>query len=579
MLKQSLFYKFMLGVFALSFAFVMGCGGSDSTSASSESGEDSSSDSDSTEVSSSSEDEEISSSSEDDEKSSSSIKSSSSSSKKESKSSSSSKKVSSSSSQKEWSIELEEVPSECPVKKHSKKVKTLTKSSENTISGSSLQFDNEFATKDVSEVTYYEDGSFFLKCGDEKRCLARTRFVNSENKNLDDLGKISVNMTFVTGGEADSSYVGASAYASNDNELLRVNVYFVEGYISDSDLFAYGEEFTDVSANYENYTIFKSLSQKQVSKGTEKTYTYFVIHEASENCVSIEVSSLLKHIPEIADDDVQLRWVAVSTEVRGHANAAVDMLEAKINVENKNPYVLDESETADEFCKETKTHPTSGVVLETDGASQNITVDDIDYKFEVFTANEGFSSEVFFDGSFKMDCQEGNDNCEVNLFRVFKEKQKYTSLGRIDVEYSFSKEGSGGESIMGVHGYMDDDGREVEFFVLEDWLESFHINSDFFGEKKGEITVDGSSYDVYYLAVEANAENQLVKDQYRITSVRSDKRRCGTVNVSAQMDKWTKDLGIDVFPLVKVGPSGFFVAGASGTADFTYAKVNVQERE
>lgn len=124
---------------------------------------------------------------------------------------------------------------------------------------------------------------------------------------------------------------------------------------------------------------------------------------------------------------------------------------------------------------------------------------------------------------------------------------------------------------------MDDDGREIEFFVLEDWLESFPITKDYFGEKKGEITVDGSVYEVYYLAEEATAENQLPKDQYRITSIRKDKRRCGSVNMSAQLEKWTKELGIDVFPLVKMGVSGFFVAGANGSVDFTYAKVNVQE--
>lgn len=571
------FYKFVFGLSAFALAFVMGCGDSDSASASSESNEEISSDSDSTEVSSSSEAEDENMSSQEEDESSSSEEETddmSSSSKKESKSSSSSKKASSSSSKKELSIELDELPSSCPVAKHSKKVKTLTKNSENTIAALSLEFDNEFASKGASEATFYEDGSFLLKCGDEKGCMARTRFVNTKSVGLDELGDISVDLTFTTGGEADSSYVGASAYASNESELVRVYVYFVNGFVSNSSPLIYGEEFTNVNVGFENYTLYKSLSQKQTSKGTEKTYTYYVLQESLEQCSSIDVSGILLHIPEIAEDDnVVLRWLGVSAEIRGDAKAAVDMLEAKVNIENA--YELDESDASNEFCKETIEHTGKGTALNEDG-SVELTVDSVSYIYET-SAMDGFKSKYYKDGSFEMECPDAAEtNCESNLFRDFG-KKKYTSFGRIDVEYSFEKEGASGQSFIGVHGYMDDDGREIEFFVLEDWLESFPITKDYFGEKKGEITVDGSVYEVYYLAEEATAENQLPKDQYRITSIRKDKRRCGSVNMSAQLEKWTKELGIEVFPLVKMGVSGFFVAGANGSVDFTYAKVNVQE--
>lgn len=579
---QGIACKFVIGAAALSLALFAGCG-SDSSSGS-DSGDDpveeSSSSGDvessSDEGSSDSEDVEDSSSSENAKSSSSAKKGDSSSSKKQSINSSFSF---GSSASKVKTKDPTVVEKTCSVVAHTGTEKALTATSENTIPTLGVDFHNEFSKKKAGTATYYTDGSFMLSWTDDAADgLARLQKSVKGSKTYSELGDIFVEYTAVLSGTATTSYVGASAYASSDDDLNTVSLYVVENYLDESEPLMSGNKMGEFDLGDGSYSIHMFLDQMVTMAGTQKNYSVFVVREEPRLCGYLDMTAIFDEVVSVGVPEVPLRWVAVSAEIQEGGSALIDMQEAKIGLDQGAAGDIDTSDAADEFCKVEHVHlEDDAKTVDLDAGSTSgslpLTVDGVEYLLDVYASAEGLAMSYYDDGAFSMECSGKNEmDCEVDLYREFATPVLYTDAGRINVEYSFSKEGSNGVSIFGAHGYMEthDKKSKLEFFVLEDWLESFPLEMNF-GEKKGELSIDGSSYEVYVSCSE-NASGKSCK----LYSVRKNKRRCGSVNLTAQISQW-ESMGVEMSPLTKVSVVGLMVSGAAGTADFGYANISIEK--
>lgn len=581
---QGIACKFVVGAAALSLALFAGCGGDSSSGSdsnddpveeSSSSGEESSSSEEVDDESSSSEAEDEDA---DDESSSSKAKSSSS---EKVASSSSSKKVRSSSSYNFFSSSSRRktkdptvIEKTCAEVAHTGTSKSLTASSENTIPTMDLTFRNEFSKKKAGTATYYTDGSFTFALDDDAADgLARSQKFVKGSKLYSELGDISVEYTAVLSGSSTTSYVGASAYASSDDGLENVTIYVIENYLDESEPIVGGSKVGDFDLGDGMYEVYLFFEQMVKLEGTQKDYTYFILRESPRLCGYLDMTAIFDEVVSLGAPDVPLRWVAVSAEIQEGGHATIDMQEVKVNLDQGSDADIDTTAAADEFCKVEHTHVGEAVSLGLDTMA-TLNVDGVSYKVDADASDEGLVASYFDDGAFSLECSgDKGMMCEVDLYREFASPVLYTDIGRINVEYSFAKEGGDGISIFGAHGYMKtrDSSYTLEFYVLEDWLESYPIEMNF-GEKQGELEIDGSLYEVY---LNCNGANAKVKSCH-LASIRKDKRRCGSVNLTAQINQW-ESMGVDTAPLTKVSVMGFMNDGAEGKVDFSYANIDIAE--
>lgn len=586
---QNIACKALAGTFALSLAFMTGCDESSNpskpsggekveSSSSSVEEEDSSSSVDEDEVSSSSEESE-------DEASSSSKAKSSSSSKKRSSSSaavSSSSKIpfnfsSSSRKAKSSSSRSASVVKTCTEVAHTGTSKTLTGSSVNKILGTKFEFHNEF-DRNTGSATYYADGSFELSCEDDYDCAARMQVSNNSGKPYDELGEITVEFTASVSGEADFSAVGARAYASSNDGLQNLYVSVIEAVLDESEVLGKGKLIGSVDLDGSKYDVIKYEDQMVTSEGVKKEISFFLVRIDKRLCGIVNMSAVFDELEELGAPNIPLRWVAASADISFGVEAEIDMQEVKIKMGDVSASDVDDSDALDEFCKTENAHTGEKFdILESDEYKVTST-DGEAYVFEAYGSGDGLTAEYYEDLTFAMECAgEKGEHCETTMYKVFSSPVLFSDTGRINVEYSFAKEGGKGQSILGAHGFMEkyDATSRVEFYVLEDWLESFPMTEEF-GKRLGTFSLDGSEYEVYQKCNDSKKGGVTVTSCY-VTSIRKDKRSCGSVNVSGQMAQWEK-LGVEMFPITKVGAMGFMTSGASGTVDFVHVNVDVAKK-
>ena len=131
----------------------------------------------------------------------------------------------------------------------------------------------------------------------------------------------------------------------------------------------------------------------------------------------------------------------------------------------------------------------------------------------------------------------------------------------------FAVTGSGnGLVYIGIHGYMDDP--EVEFYIIEDWVNDPDGSAPGVGTNLGTITVDGGTYTVYedYIYGE-----RIIPLNF---SIRTDRRQCGHISISEHFAQWV-DMEL---PLGKLEQVAFLVEGinSSGSYEFTRATITVE---
>ncbi|HWZ88063.1 MAG TPA: glycoside hydrolase family 11 protein, partial [Polyangiaceae bacterium] len=151
------------------------------------------------------------------------------------------------------------------------------------------------------------------------------------------------------------------------------------------------------------------------------------------------------------------------------------------------------------------------------------------------------------------------------------ETQTFDQLGTIASDFAYTKTGSGGGfSFIGVYGWSNNP--LVEFYIVEDWFGSGPPSGG--GTKKGSLTVDGGTYNVYQHTQTNQPSIHGTATFPQFFSVRQTPRQCGHISISEHFKAWAS-LGLT---LGKMEEARFLVevGGGTGSINFTTATVTAQ---
>eukprot|EP00833_Pecoramyces_ruminatium_P004868 jgi/Orpsp1_1/1178900/evm.model.c7180000067149.1 len=191
-------------------------------------------------------------------------------------------------------------------------------------------------------------------------------------------------------------------------------------------------------------------------------------------------------------------------------------------------------------------------------------------------ADSGNNSATFYsDGSFTCSFQRAKDYlCRSGL--SFDSSKTHSQIGHLYADFKLVKQGISNVdySYVGVYGWTR--GPLVEFYIVDNWL-SPNRPGDWVGNKRyGDYTINGAQYTVYENtrygpSIEGNKQFK----QY--FSIRKQARSCGTIDITAHFQQWER-LGMKMGRMHEakiLGEAGSNGSGTSGTVDFPYAKVYI----
>ncbi len=242
--------------------------------------------------------------------------------------------------------------------------------------------------------------------------------------------------------------------------------------------------------------------------------------------------------------------------------------------------VLAVSAYAADACNDEMGHVGEGKkVIGTGSESAKGDVGNSGFQYELWHS-EGSGSLTYYDnGTFSAEWSNSQDFIARVGLR-YAESKNFDEFGDFSADFKFTKSGSADFSYFGVYGWTENP--RAEYFILEDWFSA--PNPEYLGEKKGEITVDGDTYDIYIfqdnkLYVQGNINYPT------FYSVRRTPRQCGHIDITAHFKKW-KELGLNLGKMneiTMIAEAGNVASGAtdftgsSGKVDFTYFNVTESE--
>lgn len=215
-------------------------------------------------------------------------------------------------------------------------------------------------------------------------------------------------------------------------------------------------------------------------------------------------------------------------------------------------------------CKEAGGHSGNGTTTQgQNNASVTGNIGDTGYHYEIWYQGGNNSMTYYDDGTFKASWSGTNDFLARVGFK-YNETQTHQEIGKLSADFKFSKQGTaGGYSYIGIYGWTVDP--LVEYYIVDSW---FNKPGAYLGQKKGEFTVDGDTYEIYQ-----NTRNQQPSIKGTSTfpqyfSVRRSERSCGHIDLTAHFEKW-ESIGMK---MGKMYEAKFLVeaGGGSGSFDATY---------
>ena len=219
-------------------------------------------------------------------------------------------------------------------------------------------------------------------------------------------------------------------------------------------------------------------------------------------------------------------------------------------------------------CKDQMGHEGSGKVDNgRDNQSATGKVGNSPYHYEIWYQGGNNSMTSYDNGTFTAKWSGTNDFLARVGFK-YNEDKSHEDLGPIDAYFNWKKSGNaGGYNYIGIYGWTVDP--LVEYYIVDDWFSEPGPN--LLGQKKGEFTVDGATYEIYQ-----NQRNNAPSIKGNATfpqyfSKRKGARSCGHIDISAHFKKW-ESLGMkmgkmyEAKVLVEAG-------GGSGSFDVNYFKM------
>ncbi|MDQ0229918.1 glycoside hydrolase family 11 protein [Metabacillus malikii] len=179
------------------------------------------------------------------------------------------------------------------------------------------------------------------------------------------------------------------------------------------------------------------------------------------------------------------------------------------------------------------------------------------YDYEFWKDNGGWGNMTLNSGGTFSAEWGGINNILFRKGKKFNETQTHQQIGNISINYGANFQPNG-NAYLTVYGWTVDP--LVEFYIVDSWG-TYRPT----GTKKGTITVDGGTYDVYETTRvnQPSIKGNTTFKQY--WSVRTSKRTSGTISVSEHFKAWER-LGM---PMGKMYEVALTVEGyqSSGSAD------------
>ena len=186
------------------------------------------------------------------------------------------------------------------------------------------------------------------------------------------------------------------------------------------------------------------------------------------------------------------------------------------------------------------------------------------YHYEIWYQGGNNSMTYYNDGTFSAEWNGSNDF----LARVglkYNSTQTHDQIGYFTADYKFTKSGNASYSYIGIYGWTEDP--LVEYYIVDDWFTK--PSTQYLGTKKGEITVDGDTYDIYTYTRVNMPSIKGTSTFPQFFSVRRNARQCGHIDITAHFKKWN-EVGLRMGKLYEVKVLAEAGGGATGKIDFTY---------
>ena len=451
-------------------------------------------------------------------------------------------------------------------------------------------------------ATFYSDGSMDCSITGAKDYLCRAGLSLGSNKTYKELGGDMIAEFKLVKSPAQNvgySYIGVYGWMEG---VSGTPSQLVEYYVIDNTLandmpgsWIGNERKGTITVDGGTYTVYRNTRTGPAikSSGNVTFYQYFSVRTSPRDCGTINISEHMRQWEKMGMTMGKLYEAKVLGEagnVNGEVrNGRMDFPHAKVYVKNGSDPASSSSvksssstvtpksssskgnggstSTTIDACKDQMGHEGSG---KTDRGRDNNSVTgnvgSSPYHYEIWYQGGNNSMTYYDNGTYKASWSGTNDFLARVGFK-YNEDKSYEELGPIDAYFNWKKDGNaGGYNYIGIYGWTVDP--LVEYYIVDDW---YNKPGAYLGQKKGEITVDGDTYDIYQ-----NTRNQQPSIKGTATfpqyfSVRRSSRSCGHIDVTAHMKKW-ESLGMkmgkmyEAKVLVEAG-------GGTGSFDVTYFKM------
>jgi endo-1,4-beta-xylanase len=187
------------------------------------------------------------------------------------------------------------------------------------------------------------------------------------------------------------------------------------------------------------------------------------------------------------------------------------------------------------------------------------------YDFELWNQNKQgtVSMTLGSGGNFKCSWS-GILNVLFRSGRKFGSTQTHSEIGTISIEYNASSYEPNGNSYLSVYGWVVSP--LIEYYIVDSWG-SWRPPG---GTSKGQVTIDGGTYDIYETTRTNQPSIQGTQTFQQYWSVRTAKRTSGTISVSKHFQEWAKK-GMTGISTGKMYEAALKVEGyqSSGSAEIT----------
>ena len=448
-------------------------------------------------------------------------------------------------------------------------------------------------------ATFYSDGSMECDITGAKDYLCRAGLSLGSTQTYKELGGDMIAEFKLVKSNAQNvgySYIGIYGWMEG---VSGTPSQLVEYYVIDNTLandmpgsWIGNERKGTITVDGGTYTVYRNTRTGPAIKnsGNVTFYQYFSVRTSPRDCGTINISEHMRQWEKMGMSMGKLYEAKVLGEA-GNVNGEVrgghmDFPHAKVYVSKGTSSASTATSSSSttvaksssskggsstgtiDACKDEMGHGSGNGTTDRGRDNQSATgnVGSSPYHYEIWYQGGNNSMTSYDNGTFKASWSGTNDFLARVGFK-YDEKSTYEDVGPIDAYFNWKKDGSaGGYNYIGIYGWTVDP--LVEYYIVDDW---YNKPGAYLGQKKGEFTVDGDTYEIYQNTRVQQPSIKGTQTFPQYFSVRRSARSCGHIDITAHFKKW-ESMGMkmgkmyEAKVLVEAG-------GGSGSFDVTYFKM------